>query len=438
MINSNYTTIPNVGNRRINPYTQMEINPEAMYGDHIADTTAICNSACSHVCGNILSVVEKYLLDTFPQDLFKTVTASSTIASRQLTHLPHQLIKKEMPIMVLVPRVIFGQEENRFLGNTLFNSRRTDTFSYWGDGSLIPLASDKKNRLYLHGHYNRMVMFVDVVLSFNTLNEQINYMSYIHNMIPVGHNKFIRAPLELYIPDELCSLISNFVKIPIIDESGSVINFLSYMNTIFGHPITYKLKGGSNSNEFFMYYISDIDTVVQDVNMVEGIKDGHIKRNFNITFSVRTEFNTIGYFTLNHPNARKSYINTREDKKVLSIFTDEINIEDFKLPQGWVALGWPIFRLQNKENSISFDSVLNESIRAVIDYNLQAGIPLNTFINIQFREQGRILPNELFTIDWVNRTITVLNPNYHRTYRLIITVSPEYINNTIKQVYNLE
>ena len=58
-----------------------------------------------------MSVVEKYILDIFPADLFRTVTCSTSIASRQLNHLPHQLHKKECPIMVLAPRVLFGQDD---------------------------------------------------------------------------------------------------------------------------------------------------------------------------------------------------------------------------------------------------------------------------------------------------------------------------------------
>lgn len=430
---------PNLANEEISSNISYEPNPGAVYGEHIRNTGAICNCGVSHTCGNVLSVVEKHLLSLFPQDLFKTVTASTTLASRQIRSLPHQLYKNERPMMVLVPRISFGQGDDRFLANTLFNSRRTDTHSFWGDGSLMLMAKDIHNRLYIHGHYNRMVMFVDIVLSFDTFNEQINYMSYIHNMIPVGHNKFIRAPLELYIPNELCSLISNLVKIPITDKDGSINQFLHYMNSIWGNPITFKLKGGSNSNEFFMYYLTDIDTVVQEPQLVDASKDGQVKRNYNINFTVRVEFNSVGYFTLNHPSVRKTMMHTKEDfNNVSTIFSDWINLDDFVLPVGWVVLGFPVFKLKPNENSISLDPIFNESIREVIKYHFLNGIPMDRFINIQFRENGEIRNDEMFFIDWEHRVLTVLKPNPHRTYRLICTISIDYINSTIKQIYNLD
>lgn len=418
---------------------QYERNPDAEYGEHIRNTTAICNTSASHTYGNVLSVIEKYLLDIFPKDLFKTVTASTTLASRQLTHLPQQLHKKEMPIMVLVPRIEFGQDD-RFLGNTLINSRITNTHSIYGDGSLLPLAEDSRKKLYVHGHYNRAVMYIDIVMSFNTYTEQINYMSYIHNMIPIGHPQFVRAPLELYLPETFCSLIGNLAGVPITDEDDrSIANFLTYMNSIWYYPITYKLKGGSNSNEFFMYYIADIDTTISNVQAGPGIKDGQIRRAFDITFTVKCEFNTIGYFNLSNPNITKQIkIAPDESNTIVPIFSDVINLNDFNLPIGWSLLSWPIFKLKEGENTVSIDPILNQSLRTVIRHHLMFGIPMERFINIQFRENGEILDQELFYIDWNERILHILQPNYRRTYRLIVSVSHDYINNLIKELYNLE
>ena len=418
---------------------QFEQNTGAVHGEHIKNTAAICNTSAAHTYGNVLAVIEKSILERFSPDLFKTVTASTSLASRQLKHLPHQLHKQEVPIMVLVPRIMFGQDDNRFLSNTIINSRITDTHATWGDGSLLQLAKDMKKQIYVHGHYNRAVMYVDVIMSFMTYSEQVNWMSYLWNTMPIGHNKFIKAPLELYLPERFCELIGNVAKNPVTAEDGSINNFLSYMNSICYYPITYKLKGGSNRNEFFMYYIADIDTVIQDPQMGPGVKDGQIRRNFDITFTVRCEFNTVGYLTLNAPDVKKQVIaSDTEGAAIVPMFSDVINLDDFELPLGWSILGWPIFKLAIGENSISLDSILNQSLNAVIDYHLKFGIPMDSFIKVQFRENGQILNNEMFYIDWNTRTLHIAKPNYHRTYRLIITVSHEYVNTLIKQLYNLE
>lgn len=440
MLYRNHNTNPSQANPDIHLQgVQYERNVGAEYGEHIKNTTAMCNTSASHTYGNILSVMEKYILqEIFPPDFFKTVTLSTTLGSRQLTHLPNQLHKKAMPIMVMAPRIVFGQEDNRFLANTLINSRITNTHSFYGDGSLIPLAEDKRKGLYVHGHYNRAVMYIDVVLSFDTFNEQVNCMSLLHNMVPIGHNQFIRAPLELYIPEGFCKLIGEITDVPVKDKE-SVYKFLTYMNSIWFHPITYKLKGGSNSDEFFMYYIADIDAVFQEPQQGSGIKDGQIRRGYDITFTIRCDFNTIGYLTLNTPKLKKQiHLPYEDNSSIVPIFSDVINLNDFDLPVGWSLLSWPIFKLNYNENTISIDPILNQSLRAVIDHHLKFGIPMERFIRIEFRENGEILTDELYYIDWGNRLLKLAKPNYRRTYRLIISVSHEYVNNLIKELYDLE
>lgn len=418
---------------------QYERNVGAEYGNHIKNTSCKCNTSASHTYGNVMAIIEKYLLDdVFPPDLFKTVVASTTLASRQISHLPHQMHKKELPIMVLVPRVNFAKNNDKFLSNTLMGSRITNTHAFYGDGSLLPLAEDPRKHLWVHGHYNRASIEIDVVLSFNTYSEQINYMSYLNNMVPIGHNQFIRAPLELYIPNDFCKLIGNVADVP-IESDESVYKFLRYMNSIWHHPITYKLKGGSNTNEFFMYYIADLDVVFGEPQAGPGIKDGQIRRAFDISFTISCEFNTIGYFTLNSPDLKKPIqIRSENESAIVPIFSDVINLDDFELPVGWSILGWPIFKLKQGENSISIDNILNQSLRVVIDHHLRFGIPMERFIKIEFRENGSILNNELYYIDWTNRMLILTNPNQRRTYRLIISVSHDYVNNLIKELYNLE
>ena len=225
-------------------------------------------------------------------------------------------------------------------------------------------------------------------MSFNSYAEQTNYMSFIHNMIPINHNQFIRAPLELYIPSEYCKLLSEVSKMP-LEEDDSIYKFLRYMNSIWYHPITYKLKGSSNNHEFFMYYLADLDTVFQEPQAGPGVKDGQIRRNFDISMTVRIEFNTIGYLTLNSPEFKRGiHIVSKDDIAIAPIFSDAINLDDFDLPVGWSVLSWPIFKLKPQENSISLIPLLNQSLTVTIDHHLKMGIPIERSLKIQ--SSGRI------------------------------------------------
>jgi hypothetical protein len=127
-----------------------------------------------------------------------------------------------------------------------------------------------------------------------------------------------------------------------------------------------------------------------------------------------------------------------EADAVIPIFSDVINLDDFQLPVGWQILGWPIFKLGENESSISIEPILNESLNRTIEWHLKMGIPMERFINIQFRENGQILDEEMYYIDWYKKELHITRPNTHRTYRLLISVCTEYINNLIKDIYDLE
>lgn len=434
-----YESHPSVGNPDITQQgIQYEYVPDANYGDHVVNIGTIANTSFSHTIGNVLALMQKYLIDRFPNETFKTITAVTAMASKQLLHTPSQIVKRELPSLVVSPRISFGQDDNRFLGHTMINERQNNLFSTWGDGSLIPLAYDNKKGIRIHGSYNRALLYIDVVLGFNTFNEQINWMSYIYNMMPVGHPFNVRAPLELYIPMEFNKLISNVSKVEMY-QNKSIYNYLTYMNSFWHHPITYKLKGGSNSDEFFMYYLTDVDVTITDVNQRPGNKDGQIWKNHDISFTMRCEFNTIGYFTLTSPHLNQ-YRHLKHESRdaIIPIFTDSINLDDFQLPIGWSIFGFPIFKLNLGETSISISSMFNDDLNKMLDYHLLHGIPIERFLKIQFRENGSILENERFYINWKDRVLHILDPNYARTYRLIIFISLDYLNTLTKTLYNLE
>jgi len=418
---------------------QFEQNVGAEYGEHIKNVTAMVNTSSTHTYGNVMSVIRKWLLDKFPPDTFKSVVMGTAIASRQLRHRPHQLQKHEMPTMVLVPRIVFGQDENRFAGRTLMNERMTNTHALWGFGNLIQLAHDRKRDLWVHGRYNRAVMYVDVVMSFTTLTEQMNWMSYIFNMHPIGHPQFIKAPLELYLPKDFCHMLGNLAGIPPYREDDQTVgDFLSYMNSFWCNPVTYKMKGSSGGDAFFMYYVTDIDTVVDPPQAHDPVKDGQSKRNFNISFTIRCDFNTVSYLTINSPQIRNPIqIRNVDEDTIIPIFTDNIDLSNFELPIGWSVYEYPIFKLDIGEDSIGFRELLNTSLNVMIDHHLLNGVPIERFLLIQFRENGKII-NEPFHIDWKNRRLILANPDHQRTYRLLITTSHEYVNALIAEIYDLE
>ena len=56
-------------------------------------------SSMSYTYGNVLAFMQKWIMDLFPKDMFKTVHVNSKIAHRQLRSTEHEYIKKMKPIL---------------------------------------------------------------------------------------------------------------------------------------------------------------------------------------------------------------------------------------------------------------------------------------------------------------------------------------------------
>ena len=254
-------------------------------------------SSMSHTYGNALAFMQNYIINLFPKDLFKTIHVNSKIAHRQIRTTPYEYTRKNKPIIIFRPR-IGDINDDRFLKGTPMIERMTDLYSTYGMTNLLPLFEDPSKDLAVKFQLNRNVFYVDVVLIFSTLMQQIDYMHYIQNAVRINHNFNLETFLESYIPQEMLKIISDITGVPLYDAHGSTKEFLSYMSGHSVYPITYKLQGSTGTREFYRYYPCNIDTIITDLTSDDGERFGHVTSDYKISFSVRMEFNSTGFYYL--------------------------------------------------------------------------------------------------------------------------------------------
>ena len=61
-------------------------------------------SSMSHTYGNVLAFMQKWIMDLFPKDMFKTIHVNSKIAHRQLKSTEHEYIKKMKPMIIRIEK----------------------------------------------------------------------------------------------------------------------------------------------------------------------------------------------------------------------------------------------------------------------------------------------------------------------------------------------
>ena len=398
-------------------------------------------TSSSHTFGNITAYIQNWIINLFPENTFKTIHVNSKIAHQQMRSTPHEFLKKMPPMFIIRPRIDWN-ESNKFLNNTPLIERKGYMINIYGKDAMQDFFQDDIRKIAIKYLLNREVMNFDIVLIFQTLEQQINYASYLKNRLPIDEPFTLETCLENYLPKELLQMLSDLSGIPILDEENSNQYFLRYLNGNSICPITYKLQGATGNEEYFRYYPAKIDTILNNFSIDDGTQVGHVSDRFTISFTLRCEFYTTGFYYIFSDKIRdhhKVWVNNKYDSTLVPIFTDVLTRDDINLPLGWKLYASPSCRLENENDEIDLSSLFNKSIKTCLKFNIDRGIPPVEFFKIRVRKQGKIIEEgRHYKFDFHNYHLKFINCNTYYTYKILIMLNIEYINNMIKNVYNLE
>ena len=399
-----------------------------------------CQCSSAHTFGNVTACVQNWLLNLFPEGLFKTIHVNSKIAHTQLRSTPKEFLKKSPPMFIIRPRIEWD-DQNRFLNNTMIAERQGNMYHTYGGTNLQDFFQDNRNRVAMKYQLNRHVMNFDVILVFNTMMQQINWANYFMNALAYERPFYIETCLESYLSPELLHQLSVLSGVPMFDENGSTANFLKYMNSNSMYPITYKIQGSTGTEEYYRYYPANIDTVITNFSADDGERVGQVSGRYQISFSVRCEFNATGFYYLFSDAIDKQTIITvdNDDSSIIPVFTDVLTMEDIDLPLGWTLYASPSCMLENSNDEINIESLFNDSIKTCIKFHKERGMPLDDFLRIRVRKQGKLLQNgKDYTIDLDTYNINFIKCSTYYTYKILIMINLDYINDLVKSIYNLK
>lgn len=409
--------------------------------------------SAAHTYGNALAFIQKWLLDEIMpkrdtgESIFKTIHVGSAIAHRQLRSTPQEMIKKTKPMVAFRARI--DTDDDRFLQGTPLISRMIQDQINFGKEGLQTFFFDQKNKIAVKYQLNRTVMFVDVVMAFSTKIEQLNYLNYIQNAISIGHPFDLRTCFESYLSIEMMKVIGDLAGVPVANN-GNVSKFLRYMNQNSVYPITYKLQGSTNTQEFYRYYPVKIDTLINNLNHDDdGEKIDQITSNYQISFTIRMEFYSTGFYFLFSDRIFKTTIpSIADDASIIPIFTDVLLRDDWDLAVGWNQFSRVSCRLNKVHDSVTFDSILNPSILAAVRYcesrkystELVSKFDTTDIIDVKIRKQGHLISEGVdYEIDYSTFTIKFKNSDYgYDTYTLMVCINIENINEITKMIFALK
>ena len=407
---------------------------------HNFDISLACESGTDivHAVGNVTAIAMRYILDQFPPNTFATALPSTTIAHRQLRHTPKQIRTQAYPLCIVNPRVSLSGLDNRLAAGS-FGTTTWGPISnrFQNRSEMEKLFFDKRKGIEWRGKINRVVLFLDFVLSFQSIAEQLRWASYLINKIPMENCFFDSdTALELAIPDGFLAETARYAGIPIHDENGSVARFVDYLNMNSVFPVSYRFSSGKHRDAFYTYYMSPILCSIHDFSYNTATKSNNlVESDCPITFTMRCEFNTIGLFDLSVPNPGPvRYLAPRSDSVVIPIFSDSFNDKDFPLLYGWEIRTKPIIQLDWGETEIDIKPCLDDALIKIIDYHIEHNIDVDLFMSVKLRENRTII-NDGYCMDWKNKKLIFTNAHYTHTYRLIVAVNMLYVNNWLLDMY---
>ena len=390
-----------------------------------------------HTIGNVTAIILQFMIDQFPSNTFATALPSTKIAHRQLRHTPTQIRSQPYPMCIVNPRVSLSGLDNRLAAGSFATSMWSTTSNRFQNRSeMEKLFFDKQNGIEWRGKINRVVVYFDFVLSFQSMTEQLRWASYLINKIPTDGGFFdIDTALELAIPDGFLEETARYAKIPVKGPDGDVSRFVDYLNMNSVFPISYRFSSGRHKDAFYAYYMSSLLCNIHDLNYSTVTKTGQVESDCPITFTLRCEFNTIGMFDLSVPNPGPfRLITPKENGIVIPIFSDNFNEADFPLLYGWKIHAKPICKMDWGETEVYIGGSFGPALNELIDYHLKNNMNPELFLSVKLRE-NRCLINDGYYVDWPRRTLVFTNVNYTHTYRLIIAINNLYVNDMLTELY---
>ena len=396
--------------------------------------------SAGHTYGNLLATVQKWIIDLFPKNLFKTIHVNSKIAHKQLLSTPHQFLKKSKPMIIFRPRIEY--DEDTFLKDTLMTRRfGGPTIQSAGDIDLQPFFHDQQNGLDMMYTLSRRTMFIDVQMTFNTLIQQLNWMDYIDQTVQIKAPFLLPVYLESYLSKDLMKVIGDLSGIPVHGADGSVTDFLNYMNTYSVYPVTYKLAGSTGQEEFYRYYDTNILAEITELSKDDGDTIDHITTNYHITFSMRLEFWSTGANYIFSPKiTSREILPVNTDSTLIPVLVDAFNYSDIITPPGWSVYGHTTCILDKPYDVLDFSSLIQQQVKEVIQYHAKNAIPYVNFIDIHIRKNGIEIENgKDYEVDMANYKIQFHNKDYgYANYTIIISVDVQYLNQLTKEIFHLE
>ncbi len=408
----------------------------------------LCAPSLAHTVGNVTFKFTKMLREMFGKKFFKYVYVDTRMAYTEMgINNKKEFIHKNKPILAIKP-VIDITNDDIFLSKSLLTTNMY-TLSFQGNTNFNfnPFYRDLKVMNAINYLLNRIRVVFGVVMEFDTVIEQMNVFNTLNMYYVMEQPYYYRTAIEIQIPHSIMQMISVDVGIPIYDENGSVEKFLKYINMNTCKPVTFQMKNSTGIEEFFLYYPLNIEYVFTDFSMDSVEKRGFASNTAAITFTLTTEFNTIGMFEYTPPKGKIidadtynfdiSVTDFKNNELLVPVYSYE-NMFSEKNENGWKYFTSRMYKVEDDTVPDTFDLsqiFISTNIKDIIAYHNQNGISNDIFFDMKvYMIDAELKKGVDYSFNFNTLTLTTNKVNTKVTYRFIIYINNEYVNDLMRKL----
>lgn len=408
------------------------------------------SSSCTY--GNAIKALEQELLRYFPKDYFNYIHVSSQLVFREEAHQAFftdaELKKREKPLFLLRPS--FENNKDIPFTDTMLTSNVYANSNAISVKSVYPLIKDQKNRIIIGFRMNRDAIPFECNIRTQTLVDQLDVYKMMQNNMQWGGPYQRSFALESVIPYELIHYMASMNGLD-LTKPEHIPLMMHYLQSHSSYPITYKIRNSTSQPEFFMYYRVPVMITLEDLNIDQGSKKGMVDDTYEISFSIRCEFNLPGVFLMygNEMTPHKFNIRIRSDvsensTSYIPIYTMDRLFEDNNmLLNGYKMYTTTIFQTEAEnyhlDDTLDLHCVIHPQYIQVIRKYDTSDIPSDILFRVLvFAGQDKLEEGKDFTVDWSLMRLTVHNSDPEITYRIIVYANMDKLNDELVDIQNME
>ena len=228
---------------------------------------------------------------------------------------------------------------------------------------------------------------------------------------------------------------------------------LQRLNACSQYPITYKLRNASATDEYYMYYLHNILLHFYDLSIDEGTKIGMVDDHYDITFKVSAEFNLPGLFVitgniqkmdnyrvvLSANSTTSNKFGDSNNSDYIPLFTVDNFYSRYPPEKDEMRLlGSSRFLCETNEpkESLDISAIFSLDHSKVIRFYTTYNMDPDTIIKmIVLKNNEELVLDEGYYMDWNSFNLTIKNPDKDATYRIVIYINLNMINDALLAIH---